>query len=291
MSPAAPPLETLPEHRLRSAATSAGSARSLLLTIFGEFAHPHGGRAWTGSLVDALGLVGVEERSARQAISRSASEGLLEPERHGRRVRWGLTESGRALLDEGVARVSTFMRQPRRWDGRWLVASVAVPEAQRSARHELRNRLTWLGMGSPGPGLWVVPDAGAEERLRQALADLSLADHAFVWVGRDAAGTDPAAIIDAAWELDDVAARYRRFVDDFRDITVEDEDDTFAAMVRLVHEWRRFPFLDPDLPAELLCREWPGPGAATLFHDLHDRWHRRAHQRWARLEASAARRT
>ncbi|MGC4109499.1 MAG: PaaX family transcriptional regulator C-terminal domain-containing protein [Nocardioides sp.] len=34
---------------------------------------------------------------------------------------------------------------------------------------------------------------------------------------------------------------------------------------RLVHEWRKFLFDDPGLPAELLPSDWPGFAAADLF--------------------------
>ena len=45
-----------------------------------------------------------------------------------------------------------------------------------------------------------------------------------------------------------------------------DEDEaSFAARFRLVHEWRKFLFADPGLPAELLPRDWPGAPAAELF--------------------------
>jgi hypothetical protein len=77
-------------------------ARSLLLTVLGEFVLPRGGEVWTGTLVTALGTLGVEEKSARQALSRTAAEGLLEPARHGRRVRWSLTGAGDRLLREGT---------------------------------------------------------------------------------------------------------------------------------------------------------------------------------------------
>ena len=54
------------------------SARSLLLTVLGEFVHARGGRVWTGTLVDALGALGVEQKSARQALARAAAAvGLL----------------------------------------------------------------------------------------------------------------------------------------------------------------------------------------------------------------------
>ena len=39
----------------------------------------------------------------------------------------------------------------------------------------------------------------------------------------------------------------------------------FAARFRLVHEWRKFLFDDPGLPAALLPAEWPGQAAADLF--------------------------
>ena len=40
----------------------------------------------------------------------------------------------------------------------------------------------------------------------------------------------------------------------------------------LVHEWRKFLFVDPGLPAELLPPGWPGiVAAAELFHAEADR--------------------
>src|SRR5215213_1969322 len=46
------------------------SARSLLLTVLGEFVHPRGTPVWTATLVAALAELGIEEKSARQAIAR-----------------------------------------------------------------------------------------------------------------------------------------------------------------------------------------------------------------------------
>src|SRR2546421_3858308 len=83
----------------------APSARSLLLTVLGEFVLPRGEPVWTQVLVDVLGRLGVEPKSARQALARTAAEGLLESDRAGRRVRWSLTEQGRRLLSDGAARI------------------------------------------------------------------------------------------------------------------------------------------------------------------------------------------
>lgn len=271
--------------------STAASARALLLTVLGEFAHPRDGAAWTGTLVSALGALGVEEKSARQTIARTASHGLIESERHGRRVRWQLTEAGRTLLAEGTERIYSFLRSPRTWDGQWLVVAAAVPESQRSTRHKLRTRLTWLGLGCPTPGMWIIPDADKEEEVQATLADLGLADRAFAWVGRRAAGTDPALLIDAAWDLAEVRTRYQEFARDFGEREVEDDTAAFVAQVELIQAWRTFPFVDPDLPAELLPPDWPGPQSATLFHTRRDRWHRRAQREWDHMEQAAGDRT
>ncbi len=267
------------------------SARSLLLTVLGEFVHARDGRVWTGTLVDALGALGVEQKSARQALARAAAEGLMASSRHGRRVRWQLTDEGAALLAEGAERIYGFLRSPHPWDGRWLVLTVAVPESQRQLRHRLRTRLTWLGLGSPSPGLWVVPDVLKADDVAAVLDELGLGERAFTWAGPAVSGGDPAKLIDAAWDLADVEARYLRFVDRFAATEVVTAPEAFVAQVQLVQEWRRFPFLDPDLPRELLDHDWPGARAAATFHDRHDRWHRRAQQEWDRMDDEAGQRS
>ena len=66
---------------------SMGRARSLLLTVLGEFAMPSGQAVWTSALLHALLGVGSAENSARQAIARSAAAGWLEGWKDGRQVR------------------------------------------------------------------------------------------------------------------------------------------------------------------------------------------------------------
>ncbi len=270
--------------------TGATSARSLLLTVLGEFALPGREPVWTGTFLGALGALGVEEKAARQALARTATEGLLKAERLGRRTRWHLTDRGEQLLEEGTDRIYGFMRRQRRWDGRWLVLAVTVPETQRQLRHRLRTRLTWAGMGSPAPGLWVVPDAGRADEVGAIVTELGIEHSAMAWVGPSAGIGDPEDVVAAAWRLDEVEAAYDDFVSEFSGRAVNDHEEAFVAQVQLVHTWRRFPAVDPALPAELLDHDWPGPGAAAVFHRCHDRWHRRAQAHWRSLCADAAER-
>ena len=109
---------------------SQGSARSLLLTILGEFVMPTGESVWTSSLLTALTDLGVESQTGRQAIARAASTDLLRSERHGREVRWTLTDDAIAYLHEGERRVYA-LADPAPWDGTWLVAFLTIPQSRR----------------------------------------------------------------------------------------------------------------------------------------------------------------
>ena len=268
--------------------TGATSARSLLLTVLGEFARLRGVPIWTATLVSALGALGVEEKAARQALARTAAEGVLEAGRVGRRTRWTLSAPGERLLADGAGRIYGFMREQPRWDGRWIVLAVTVPETRRQLRHRLRTRLMWAGLGSPAPGLWVVPDPSRLDEVVGIVEDLGIGDSAMCWVGPVALVGDPASIVRAAWPLADVEAAYHEFVARFSGRSVAGRglaglQAAFVAQVELVQAWRRFPFLDPALPAELLDRDWPGPRAAAVFLRQHQAWHRRAQAHWQRL--------
>lgn len=277
------------ESGARRRETGAASARSLLLTLLGEFVLPHEAAAWTGALVAGLAEVDVEEKAARQVLSRTAAEGLLVSERDGRRVRWRLTPSGTQLLSSGAERIYGFGRRVEAWDGRWLVLAVSVPETQRQLRHRLRTRLTWAGLGSPMPGLWVTPDVDKEKEVTAAIEELGV--ESFSFSGPFGQIGDQQRVVDQAWTLQDVERRYLAFLDRMSSVEAGTPAGAFRAQVRLVQEWRRFPFLDPALPVELLPATWPGPAAAELFHRRHTAWHELAQGHWESLCESASSRS
>ncbi|WP_210407022.1 PaaX family transcriptional regulator C-terminal domain-containing protein [Prauserella flavalba] len=264
------------------------SARSLLMTLLGEFVLPRDRPVWTSMLVDALAMFDVEEKSARQALARTAAEGWLESERVGRRVRWSLTQPGRKLLTEGARRIYDFGSTERTWDGEWLVVLVSVPEAKRDLRHQLRTKLTWAGFGSPDPGVWVTPHTSREAEALDILTGLGLGD-ALSFTGPYGRIGEEATMVSRAWDLRNLETRYEEFVGAFAALEPADGDAVLDAQTRLVHEWRRFPFLDPQLPTALLPTGWSGAKAAELFHRRHAEWRPSAQLRWdERLAAGEA---
>jgi len=260
-----------------------GSARSLLMTILGEFVLPAARPVWTSTLVYVLAMLDVEEKSARQALARTAAEGWLSSDRVGRRVRWHLTAHGRRLLVEGAERIYSFGNEHRDWDGRWLVLLISVPETLRDLRHTLRTRLSWAGFGTPTPGVWISPRVDAESHVHAILADLALPNRAMSFVAGYGTVGEQADMVAAAWDLADLATRYAQFIAEFESLAPDTPDDVLCAQIRLVQAWRRFPFLDPQLPRDLLPPEWIGTRAAMLFNDRHTRWRDAAGARWAEL--------
>ncbi|WP_419750488.1 PaaX family transcriptional regulator C-terminal domain-containing protein [Geodermatophilus sp. CPCC 206100] len=261
----------------------AASARSLLLTVLGEFVLPGGGPVWTASLIDLLGELDVAEKAARQAIMRTADSGWIEPSRIGRETRWALTDAGTRLLREGTERIYGFAADDRAWDGRWLVLSVGVPENNRALRQQLRTRLGWAGLGSLDAGTWVTPRVDREEEARRVLEQLGVLAGSWSFVATAGLVGDERSLARTAWDLDGIEARYEDFLELVSRRRPRTDRQALVAQVRLVQEWRRFPLLDPGLPRELLPPRWSGSRAAEVFRERHASWAPRAQQAWAEL--------
>lgn len=267
----------------RRHAAGASSARGLLFTVLGEFVLPRSQAVWTSSLIDVLGRLGVEQKATRQALMRTAGDGWLTSERHGRRTRWHLTSSAVQLLTDGTRRIYGFRAVATDWDGHVALVLARVPESDRTTRHLLRTRLSWAGFGAPSPGIWISTHTERIDEVEFLLADAGV-DDARIFRADHVGGTDLASMVDQAWDLDSVEADYQAFLNEFAGARTA---DPLARLVELVHAWRRFPFVDPALPRELLPPRWSGERAAALFSKRHAGWSAAATSAWADLEQRA----
>ncbi len=270
------------EQLLRRRSVGAAAARSLLLTILGEYVLPRGEPVWQETLVGALATLGYTSDASRQALARSGREGWLIAEPHGRRVRRSLTHDTAELLRSGAQRIYSFA-EPWDWDGRWLVLVLRVPERRREVRHQLRARLAWAGLGSLGGGVWLTPHTEREPELAAAIRDEPAAE-ATSFVAELGGLGSPADVVAQAWDLDVVRAHYAAFIADFSRARPASPEACFRMQTLLVHAWRKFPFLDPDLPAELLPARWPRHRAHELFIGRHGQWQDKARKYFQQLE-------
>jgi phenylacetic acid degradation operon negative regulatory protein len=272
------------DDQLRRRSVGAPAARSLLLTILGEYVLPLGEAVWQETLVAALVSVGYTQQAARQALARSVRHGWLLTSRHGRRARVSLSDSTAALLRTGAERIYSF-GEPRQWDGRWLVVVLRVPEERREVRHQLRTRLAWAGLGSMGAGVWLTPHVEREAELREVVLEAPAAEATSFVASLGALGGPPEVVAATAWDLDSVRDGYSAFIEDFASVRPASAESCFRMQTLLVHAWRKFPFLDPDLPGELLPEGWPRRQAYELFAGRHSRWQDAARSYFEDLES------
>ncbi len=247
--------------------------RSLLFTLYGDYVRPLGQRdVRVGALVRLAAELGVGDNALRSALSRMTREGWLAALRDSGPPRYRLSPRGEELIEEGTRRIYGHHRAA--WDGRWLLVSYSLPEPRRGQRDRLRQGLSFLGLGSLGNGLFVTPH-DLRPQVRDLIrrhgveADVTLHYGTLEWPA------DPAQVVARAWDLERLAARYAEFVERVRrqlgSTAGLDDRTAFARRFLLTHEFRRFPFSDPDLPDALLPPGWVGGAARAAFLDYNAR--------------------
>jgi len=256
--------------------TSPGAAAErpprLLLTLLGDYWWQRTEPLPSAAIVALLAEFGVSDSAARAALSRLTRNGLLVTSKTGRRTFSRLSTRAAAILDDGARRIFSFGAADQPWDGLWSLVAFSIPEDNRAARDALRKQLRWLGFAPLYDGLWVSPRDHAAEVIGH-LKDLDITTAtAFRAAAVPAEGDIPAR----AWDLDGLRERYERFItfaSRLRDTTAAGRVppiDALIARTRVMDEWRAFPGLDPDLPAELLPGGWPRQTARELFIGCHD---------------------
>jgi phenylacetic acid degradation operon negative regulatory protein len=240
---------------------------------------------------------GQTAEQVRSCLRRLVAEGLFTRHGSGRDARFHATAAGFAALGSTMERTRLAYAQDsagKGWDRRWHLVAFAIPERDRAARDALRARLLALGGAGVQSGLYVSPhrwhaDVVTEARRLAVDAHLTLATTDDLEVSGAA---DPREIARRLWPLDELAARYQRFLEHYGALP-----DLLAQMRREKRRLADAEFLpgalamgvefqecfraDPLLPPELLPRPWPGRAArelvarsrrlGVLLREAHDR--------------------
>ena len=238
------------------------NARSALFDLYGDHLLERGAQAPVAALVRLLAPLGISAPAVRTAVSRMVRQGWLEPVRLPGGAGYRLT--GRAASRLARAGDRIYATDLPGWDGRWHVI-VIERVGERARRERLRAALGYLGYACVDGSTWVSPRPSPEldallaaERVR---AERFMADY----------DGDDRGLASRAWDIDGLARAYRHWLDLAGDLTAgasreESDEAVFVVRSRLVHEWRKFLFIDPGLPLALLPAPWPGQIAADFFH-------------------------
>ncbi|MFF7995315.1 PaaX family transcriptional regulator C-terminal domain-containing protein [Kitasatospora xanthocidica] len=263
---------------------------SLIHTVYGEFVRRLGGWISIADLIALMAELDVDGPAVRSATSRLKKAGtLLQERRAGTGYR--LAPAVEPVFEEGDRRIFHSLEPAGLADG-WVVAVFSVPESERAHRHQLRSRLSWLGFGNAAPGVWLAP-ARLLPDARRLLERLGLSAYVHLFLSAEYAGfADLRTAVASWWDLPAIEAQYAAFTDAWRPVAEQlrdsgghvedrrqepgerlpprtDPAEAFRAYVPMLTQWRRLPYLDPGLPAQLLPADWNAVPARAVFTELH----------------------
>lgn len=250
----------------------------LIVSLFGMYARQYGGALQVATIISLMQDVGVEPAGTRSSISRLKKRGVIDSVQVRGRNGYSLSESILNTFAEGDERIFNPRRATS--EDRWLLATFTVPEAQRNIRHKIRSALVRMGFGSVVPGLWIAPEHAKDAALAYFTRH-GLNEYFEFFLAEHVGGAEIQKNLRSWWDLDSLEQLYCDFLNENRhrweawqacadtDITPELEARAFADHLILLTQWRRLPYSDPGLPAELLPEDWNALKAEDLFKDLH----------------------
>jgi len=248
---------------------------SFIFTLYGDFVHRDPALAeelWVGSIIRLMSQFEISEQAVRQGVSRMSRQGWLTARKHGPRSYYALTDRGRTRIETISPRIYGPLVE---WDGNWRVLTYAVSERNREGRDRLRKDLTVLGWAPLSASTWISPNADLEAARGAAQADGVLTDVDLFAAAHRGPRSDR-ELVERCWNVPEIAERYRAFIASYRPRLDGErlreplaDREAFVERMWLVHDFRKFTYLDPGLPSALLPPHWPGTAATALFRTYY----------------------
>ncbi len=252
------------------------NTRSMIFTLYGDYIRHFGNKIWIGSLIRLLNEFGHNDQAVRAAISRMNKQGWVQSEKQGNKSYYFLTDRGVKRMEEAANRI--FKLKPEQWDGKWRMLMYTIPEEIRSIRDELRKELVWSGFGSMSNSCWISPNK-LEKQVEDLIEKYEIKEYVDFFIATYDGPHENSRVVDKSWNLEEINEKYQEFITEYSQkyiiakskIQKDDMTDAecFVERTKLVHEYRKFLFVDPGLPEELLPAQWLGGHAASLFSDYY----------------------
>ena len=248
---------------------------SFIFALFGDFIHRPGRpdpAIWIGSLARLMATFGISEPAVRQAVSRMSRQGWLQATRRGSRAFYTVTGHSRRRIELVSPRVYGPVVE---WDGRWRMLTYSVSETTRERRDRLRKDLSVLGWAPLSASTWISP-ADALDGARDAAESAGVLGDIDLFVGEYRGPRTDRELLERCWDLAAIARAYDEFVERYRPRFEREcakgglgDEEAFVERMWLFHDFRKFAYVDPGLPSELLPAHWHGNVAAALFREYY----------------------
>lgn len=228
---------------------------------------PASGVVELSTVYAAANSLGIADQTLRLALRRMISAGLIAQHGRGRAGAILLTEVGRAQIEQDRVGLQVARLQDTgtlRWDGRWRLIAISVPEQERSTRDAIRRELLAAGAANLATALFVSP-----HNLAELLGD-SVHPHLVTATATDLTvrgQTKASDIAEVLWPAAPIDAGYNVIEQALLD------DDTAEAVpmrkIRLADALERAIRHDPLIPPGLRPEPWRPTQLRTAWFE---RW-------------------
>ncbi|MFS0762564.1 phenylacetic acid degradation operon negative regulatory protein PaaX [Peribacillus phoenicis] len=252
------------------------NTQSMIFTIYGDYIRNYGSKIWIGSLIRLLKEFGHNEQGVRVAVSRMVKQGWIQSEKQGNKSYYFLTDRGVQRMDEAANRI--YKMKPNEWDGKWRILMYTIPEDKRQLRDDLRKELLWSGFGSFSSGCWISPN-DLEKQINRLIEKYDIDEYVDFFISEYKGPKENQSLVEKSWHLEEIESKYEEFIEKYSKQFIVHQSiisrgemsdaDCFVERTNLVHEYRKFLFIDPGLPKELLPLKWNGNHAALLFSQYY----------------------
>lgn len=196
--------------------------------------------------------------SFKQILNKLYKQGLIKKSKAYSQLEIEITRKGR----ERIQRIIPQYQQERPWDGFLYLVSYDIPEIQHVSRNILRKYLKKHGCARLQESLWLTPYN--PRKLLDEFAD----EHRIVGtillskLGQDGAVGEESIyqLLDRVYQLSKLNMRYSEFI--------EEEKRLHSNRFFLTIKYEGILRDDPQLPFELLPKDWRGDDAYRLVQGL-----------------------
>lgn len=259
------------------------SGTSLIISYFGDYLWTCGGGIWLGNLIQAMETIGLNQRVVRSSVFRLHKDEWLTVNKVGRKSYYYLDP--RRYNEMLTANKKIYHSEQVSWSKRWNIIHTSLGPAN-SNKEQVRY-LQHKGFGLLDKDFFVQPDLQKltpeiKQEITRTISSAKIFQQAELYYENE---DELRNMVRQCWDIERIADDYRQFVALFNPVwevlqTMPDEamseEDAFKMRLLVIHFYRRIIVKDPELPCELLPKDWPRKEAEQLTVNIYRKVHAKA---------------
>ncbi len=156
----------------------------------------------------------------------------------------------------------------------------SIPEAKRHLRRKMVRRLRWLGFGALNHATWISP-RDLHDEVEQVVNAFNIRPYVDFFTAEHRDFSSDAEIVTRCWNLKRLRKYHAALIARYEPLYEQDKariraghrlqpEACFVRRFKLIEEYLSSPYVDPNLPLELLPGDWLGGRATQLFQEYHE---------------------